>query len=335
MGESLPPHRHLKKTPEHALKTNQPTPQPAHPPRVGFAFSTMERTELSRRSLASIDTESGFDLVWVDGSKSAAGKQLPREVRLHNCRLVETHYDVRGGPDRAIRYSLRRLLSLGYDYCGLIENDIEFEPGWFGHLMATFERAKQAGLQAGAATARNIGSRVLEHRDGFTLNWNMGAGMVLFTRQAAWEVLADYGLTSSRKVSAFYREQVGYSLDEVWELWMDKPDRDLGTDWNYAASLYQKNLVSIGTVPSVARNIDMDVETACRTKYVTPEAAGHDKPRLKTAVDFTRLFPPSRPASPTKNGKYLFDPLLFKFLRRPPRDQPSRLRQKLIRYLSR
>src|SRR5215831_15945439 len=107
-------------------------------PKVGFIFSTKERVDLSRRSLGSIDSDSGFDLIWLDGSTSEEARRLPESIKLQKTRLVEVHLDVKGGPDAAIRYGLRRLLALGYDYCGLIENDLEFVPGWFSRLMELF-----------------------------------------------------------------------------------------------------------------------------------------------------------------------------------------------------
>jgi GT2 family glycosyltransferase/glycosyltransferase involved in cell wall biosynthesis/Tfp pilus assembly protein PilF len=272
----------------------------------------MERTELSQRSLASIDTDGGFDLIWIDGSKSAEGKKLVKEAKTANCRLVEKHYDVRGGPDAAIRYGLEKLLALGYDYCGLIENDIEFKPGWFKKLMATFELAKKQGLEAGAATARTLGSRVLECRGGFTINWNMGAGMVLFTSEAARQILADYGHMSSREIAEFYRDRLGFDLKDVWELWMDKPDRPLGCDWKYAASLYKVNKVSVGTLPSMATNIDADIESDCRTKYMTRRSAEHDKPRIKTSPAAAGL------AKPDAKSTIIIDGVIFDLQRGRP-----------------
>ncbi len=43
--------------------------------RIGFAFSTRDRVEFTRRSLASIDTDEGFDRLWVDGSVTPEGRR--------------------------------------------------------------------------------------------------------------------------------------------------------------------------------------------------------------------------------------------------------------------
>jgi hypothetical protein len=237
-------------------------------PKVGFVFSTKDRVDFTLRSLASIDTDSGFDLIWVDGSNTCEGKAVPESVTLRKARLLEIQYNVGGGPDSAIGFGLRRLLNLGYDYCGLIENDVLFQPGWFYKLMNLFEAADEYGFTVGAATVRNVESRVLLYRQQYTINWNVGAGMILFTRKAARVVLATYGPTTARKLAAFYRARFGIDLGNVWELWMDQEDRYLGCDWAYCMHLFSHGMISVGSIPSMASNIDCDMEKVLCTGFV-------------------------------------------------------------------
>jgi len=237
-------------------------------PKVGFVFSTKDRLNFTLRSLASIDTDSGFDLMWVDGSDTSEGKALPQSVKLRNCRLVEVHYDIKGGPDNAIRFGLRRLLDLGYDYCGLIENDIELKPDWFPKLMELFKLGRRDGLSVGAATVGTIGSRILIRRPKYLIMWNMGARMVLFTRQAARIVLATYRPVNAQTLHKFYMDKFGIDLGDIWELWMDKTDRELGCDWAYAMQMYDYGFSSLGSIISLASNIDFDFETTFRALYV-------------------------------------------------------------------
>jgi hypothetical protein len=247
--------------------------------RVGFAFSSKERMELSLRSLASIDTDAGFDLIWADGSNSAEGKALPSSVKLRNCNLVETHLDVRGGPDAAIRFSLNRLLALGYDYCGLIENDIEFQRGWFANLMDLFAKGQRDGIKVGAVTARTLETRILGQTPDYAVVWSAGAGMVLFTRLAAKIVLARYRNRTAKEVSAFYANAFNSDLKNVWELWTDKPDRWVGCDWGFDLELYRHGLATLGLVPCQAFNVDCDLEASVRTKY------------LRRPDEFKQIFP--------------------------------------------
>ena len=237
-------------------------------PRIGFVFSTKERVDLSRRSLRSIDNDGGFDLIWLDGSTSSEARRLPETIKLQKTRLVEVHLDVRGGPDAAIRHGLRRLLALGYDYCGLIENDIEFVPGWFPRLMELFKLGEINDLQVGAATTRTFSSRTLASQSQYATLWNIGAGMVLFTRTATGIVLRHYHPRRAKELSAYFKKKYGNDLRDIWELWMDNDDRLLGCDWGYSLELDRRGLSSLGTVPAYSYNLDLDPETVMRSDYL-------------------------------------------------------------------
>jgi SAM-dependent methyltransferase len=252
-------------------------------PKVGFAFSTKERVEFSKRSLATVDSDRGFDLVWCDGSDSPEARALPDQVQLRNTRIVEVNRDVRGGPDAAIKFGLRRLLALGYDYCGLIENDIVFEPGWFAKLMGLFDLARADGFQPGAATVRVFKSRVLEFRQGYSLIWCAGAAMVLFTREAAEEILRNYLYNDSWQIYAFNKHHLGFDLRDVWELWMDQPQRALGYDWSFASTLYKVGLVCVGANSSPATNLEEDLilYRQCMLEYLKEAEVGPVTARLQ------------------------------------------------------
>jgi hypothetical protein len=237
-------------------------------PKVGFIFSSKERVDLSRRSLSSIDTDSGFDLIWLDGSTSEEARRLPESIHLRKTRLVEVHLDVRGGPDAAIKYGLHRLLALGYDYCGLIENDIEFVPGWFSRLMELFRVGEMNDLPVGAATTRTFLSRTLAAHSQYAKLWNIGAGMVLFTREATQVVLRHYHPRRAKELSGYFEKRYHNDLAHIWELWMDRSDRLLGCDWGYSLELDKHGLSSLGTVPAYSYNLDLDPKTFLRSEYL-------------------------------------------------------------------
>jgi len=237
-------------------------------PTVGFVFSSKERVDFSRRSLRSVDSDSGFDLIWLDGSTSEEARRLPKSINLRKTRLVEVHLDVKGGPDAAIRYGLRRLLALGYDYCGLIENDIEFVPGWFSRLMELFRLGEISDLPVGAATTRTFLSRTLAAQSQYAKLWNVGAGMVLFTREAARVVLRHYHPRRAKELSGYFEKRYNNDLKHIWELWMDRSDRMLGCDWGYSMELDKHGLSSLGTVPAYSYNLDLDPKTFLRSEYL-------------------------------------------------------------------
>lgn len=258
---------------------------PADRVKIGFVFSTKDRVELSRRSLTSVDTEPGVDLLWIDGSDGEEGRALPRSFRFQNCRLLGVHEGVGGGPDPAIRLGLGRLLALGYDYCGLIENDIVLAPGWRRRLLDLFDFGARDGLRVGAATVRTFASRVLFFRPRYAVMWATGAGLILFSREAADVVLRTYASTTAARVARFYRRRFAVDLSDRWELRMGQEDRELGCDWAYTLQLYRYGLTSLGAIPSAAVNIDADLEQALRTSYVmrVPQPDGRD------AADFGRF----------------------------------------------
>jgi glycosyltransferase involved in cell wall biosynthesis/Tfp pilus assembly protein PilF len=249
-----------------------PAAAPANPHRIGFALSTKERIEFTSRILPGLDC-GGFDLIWCDGSKTSEGRAFASAKHFSQTPLKEIHHDVTGGPDAAIQFSLKRLLALGYDYVGLIENDIQLKPGWLQAMMSAWQAAEREGFKVGAATARSMASRVLAYGPEFVVKWNVGAGMVLFSRAAAEAVLADYSVPSALEIRDFFRQRAGVDLAPAWELFMDKKDRLLGADWRYASSVWKQNLVSIGTVPTFAENIDMDIRRDCQTDYVHADEA--------------------------------------------------------------
>jgi len=265
-------------------RNNRRIQPPRKEDRVGFAFSTKDRVEMTVATLASIDTDCGFDLVWVDGSNLPEGKELPHSYKLRNVRLMEVHSDVCGGPDRAIQFGLRRLLDLGYDYCGLIENDMVFEPGWFQRLMELFHLAAHDGLVCGAATVRSYESRVIEYRNRYTLSWNIGAAMVLFSRPAAQLILDQYHTlrVTARSVYRFYADFFEIDLGCGWDLWGGARDRRLAMDWGYSPLLYGHGFSSVGSIPSLVEDLEFDVREFLRTNPVGSERnnAGPARPQI-------------------------------------------------------
>jgi len=242
--------------------------------KFGFALSTRDRLPYTMRTVKSLDVEGGFDLIWNDGSERNEVPELSRYFAFRNARLVEVNYAVRGGADAAIRYGLRRLLELGYDFVGLIENDVLLAPGWLAAMRDAFETAADDSVAVGAVSALGYQSRVLEYRRNYSIDWARGAALVLFTREAAQLLLENYSYLemSSQQIRGFYAEQFGVALDvSEWAVggcWMDGP---MTLDWGYAPLLYSNGYACIGTIPSLARDLEFDVRTVLRTDYVRAE----------------------------------------------------------------
>jgi len=239
--------------------------------RIGFSLSSKDRLAYTLRTVQALDAEGGFDLIWNDGSDRAEVPDLSRYFQFRNARLVETNYGVRGGPDSAICFGLRRLLELGYDYIGLIENDVVLRPGWLATLLSLFDLAAAEGVVVGAASVLGYKSRVLEYRQGYSIDWARGAAMVLFSRPAAQLLLQRYSTLrlSNCEIRGFYAQRFGVALHVpewcVGSQWMDGP---LSMDWSYAPLLYQHGYACVGSVPSMAHDLEFDVQKVMRTDYV-------------------------------------------------------------------
>lgn len=279
-------------------KRNKIKPRvPTSRDRIGFALSTRDRYLFTLQTVQSLDTESGFDLIWNDGSVERGVPALAQNFNFQNARLVEVNYGVTGGAECAVCFGLSRLLELGYDYVGLIENDILFRPGWFSALMKLFTLGAEEGIVCGSATARSFESHVLEYRSGYGVQCDIGAGMVLFSRAAA-EIIVDlYSHPSSLQMTThswrkFYADLFGLDLREFapfWALPREKP-YPCTLDWGYTPSLYLRGYASLSTIPSYAVDLEFDVETFFHTRYVSGKknSAGAAYPRISSAAPASR-----------------------------------------------
>jgi hypothetical protein len=256
--------------------------------KVGFALSTRDRFVFTMRTIKSLDADGGFDLIWNDGSERNEVPELSRYFAFRNARLVEVNYGVKGGADAAICFGLRRLLELGYDFVGLVENDVLLAPGWLAAMRDAFETAAEEGVVVGAVSSLGYRSRVLEYRKNYSIDWARGAALVLFTREAAQLVLENYSRlkVTSQQIRGFYAEQFGVALHvPEWAVggrWMDGP---MTLDWGYAPLLYANGYACVGTIPSLASDLEFDVRKVLRTNYVLAEqnASGLAHPLIEVS----------------------------------------------------
>jgi hypothetical protein len=271
-------------------KRNKTKPRvPKRGDRLGFSFSTKDRYLFTLQSLQNLDTEGGYDLIWNDGSNEPGVPALARNYKFKNANLVEVNYGVTGGAEAAVCFGLSRLLKLGYDYIGLIENDILFRPGWFSELLKLFSQGAEDGIVCGSATARSFESHVLEYRSGYAVQSDIGAGMVLFSREAAEIIMEKYSNPSSLQMTThswqkFYADHFGIDLRTFSPFWAYPPEKAFPCtlDWGYTPSLYLRGYASLSTIPSYATDLEFDVETFFHTKYVSEE-------RSNTGVPYPRI----------------------------------------------
>jgi hypothetical protein len=222
--------------------------------KLGLIFSTKDRTHFSQRAVEALMGEDDLDLFWMDGSRTPEGIALPRELASTLPRLREVHYGVVGGPDAAIIYGLTHLLGQGYDYIGLLENDILLPGDWFGHTMRLFEAGERDGLKVGAVSARCLANRRLLQRHGYAISSNLGAGMIIMRADAVRAVLSRYRTVTGPEIQAAFIAATGINplatLPEATEPWR------AAADWNFDIAMLMEGYVSLAHSPSLARHLD-------------------------------------------------------------------------------
>ena len=218
--------------------------------RVAIAFSSKDRVDLTRRTIEPLLQPDKFTLLWCDGSNTPEGQDFFTNHASGNAMKRE----VRGGSCRYIVYALTTLLALGVDYVGLCENDVLLDPDWFEPTMALFEQGKADGLEVGAVSARNYEDRVLIQRDGYSINHNLGAGMVIFSRQAAEIILQTYrtGWTSeNRKIFSILS---GIDIGSFWAF--KGGEHMLCADWAWDHILAAHGMCSLALTPAKATQLE-------------------------------------------------------------------------------
>lgn len=241
--------------------------------RVAIAFNTCDRVELTKRSIEPLLQPDKFDLHWCDGSKTGQGMMLPTVYKTHHGKRIAQHFNICGGSGPAIVYVLTKLLKdtifrddnpkwmakthYRHDYIGLVENDVLLEPNWFDDMMSLFERGKQDGLEVGAVSARCYEDRILFQKDGYAVCHNLGAGMIMFTRQAAELVLQNYRTVWTSENRLLFAQ---LSSVDIGNYWAFKGNQNfLVADWNFDRVLAAHGLASLALIPNRVQMLDQDI----------------------------------------------------------------------------
>jgi len=234
--------------------------------RVAIAFNTCDRIELTKRSIEPLLQPDKFDLFAIDGSKTEEGKAFAE--RWYDQKVCfEVRREVRGGSGPAIVYALTALLnklwekpgtkatSQGYDYIGLVENDVLLHDGWFDDMMALFDHPT---LEVGAVSARCYEDRILMQRDGYAVCHNLGAGMIMFSRKAAEIVLHNYRTVWTTENRLLFSQLSGIDIGKYWAF--RGMQHFLVADWNFDRVLAAHGLASLALTPNRVEMIDQDIE---------------------------------------------------------------------------
>lgn len=216
--------------------------------RVAIAFLTKDRVELTRQTAPALLLENNipYRVFWFDGSQTDEGKTASDSYP-YPC--MNFFPDVRGGADAAIVRALTYMLSFEkFTHVGLCENDVLLGSDWFAQTMALFTIGQQEGLNVGAASPRCYEDRILVQREGYACVHNLGAGVVIFTREAARLILDSYRTTFSYDNRLIFGQLAGVDIGTYWAFRGD--NRWLTADWGFDSCLASAGLVSLALTPS-------------------------------------------------------------------------------------
>jgi hypothetical protein len=216
--------------------------------KVAIAYSSKDQVDLSRQTVPHLLQPTKFDLWWVDGSRTDEGRELP------------THYYCRpyycfGGPDAAIAFKLSTLLASeeNYTHIGLAENDVLLQDDWFEETMALFDKGAAEGLTVGAVSPRSYVDRVLIQRDDWAVMLNIGAGFIIFTREAAEIVLRSFRTGHWPTVRYLFAQVSG--IDVATYACFGGRDQMVTSDWQFEAQLASHGLAALALTPAKCQMI--------------------------------------------------------------------------------
>ena len=120
--------------------------------------------------------------------------------------------------------------------------------GGVNSLMAEVLQGEADGLAVGAASARCYVDRVLFQREGYAVVHNIGAGMIVLTRQAAQIVLDTFrtGWTSDNR--RIFSQLSGIDIGSYWAF--RNNEHYLTADWSWEAALAAQGLAALALTPS-------------------------------------------------------------------------------------
>jgi hypothetical protein len=218
-----------------------------------------------------------FDTWWFDGSQTEEGQAYHAE----NTGKVHTATRLTGGSCRYIVCALTTLLNHGrendspYDFIGLVENDVLLDDDWFPATMGLFAHGMDNSLlKVGAVSARTYEDRVLVQRDGYAVMHNLGAGMIVLTREAAQLVLNQYrtGITGeNRRVFSMLS---GIDIGRYWAF--RGMDHMLVADWQYDRMLAQAGMCSLALIPCKATQLEKIEEQGLKLAKEPVDALRND-----------------------------------------------------------
>ena len=216
---------------------------------LALCLLTCDKPELVEQSIkpllaGAIDQK--FHLFVIDGSTSEKNEKAIWHLAWPTGHMIG---NVRGGAGAAIVYALTMMLEHkeNYSHVALVESDVVLLDGWL-RVLDLFSQGEADGLSVGAASARCYVDRVLFQGENYAVVHNIGAGMIVLTRQAAQIVLDTFrtGWTSDNR--RIFSQLCGIDIGSYWAF--RNNEHYLTADWSWEAALAAQGLAALALIPS-------------------------------------------------------------------------------------
>jgi hypothetical protein len=214
--------------------------------RLAIAYSTKDQVELTKQTFPVL-RDGQHALFWCDGSRTEEGQKYFRE----NAGICSGgNGKLYGGADASIAWKLSTLLNLPQEFThiGLMENDVLLENDWLAPTLTLFDIGKAEGLDIGAVSPRSYVDRVLIQRDGYACMHNLGAGAVIFTREAAEIVLRTFRTGWWPDNVRLFAQLSGIDL-RTYAAFRGN-EQTITTDWQFESQLARHGLACLALTPA-------------------------------------------------------------------------------------
>jgi hypothetical protein len=217
--------------------------------KLAIGYSTKDQVELTEQTFPVL-RDGQHALFWCDASRDAHALRY-----FDKYKNLSEYATIRGGADSAIAWKLSTLLAspANFTHIGLMENDVLLDPDWLAPTLELFEKGKADGLSIGAVSPRSYVDRVLIQRDGYAVMHNIGAGAIIFTRDAAEVILKTFRTAWWPDTVRLFAMLSGIDLrtyaafrgNEQWTT----------TDWQFEAQLARHGLAALALTPAKCQMI--------------------------------------------------------------------------------
>ena len=247
--------------------------------KLAIGFSTKDQVDLTRKTWERlVDSIPKYDpiieILWADASTTAEAVEYWDE---HTMSLTRAEC-VAGGADAAIAWKLTKALQVrDATHIMLLENDVLLDEDWFEPTMELFEKGKADGFDVGAVSARSYVDRVLIQRDGYAVVHNIGAGHIIFTREAAEIVLRSFR-TNYWPINRLLFAQLS-GIDLATYAAFRGGEHFVTTDWGWEAQLASHGLASLALTPAKCQMIGQNPPLEQQGLTLTGTSRGFQEPR--------------------------------------------------------